>query len=93
MSKKITDRVRFCLNRHNDAGSAKAALQEWTVERRNFFLSKMDWIEKSLDQGNHEAYRIAFNQLKLAITQQKETLDKVHDIMLFEDNQKDLRDQ
>ncbi|WP_336939343.1 hypothetical protein [Acinetobacter modestus] len=86
MSKKITDRVKFCLNRHNDANSAKLELQQWTDERRNFFLSKMDWIEKSLDQGNHEAYRIAFNQLKLAINQQKETLDKVHDIILFEDN-------
>lgn len=67
MSKKITDRVKFCLNKHHDADSAKKELEEWTFERKNFFLEKMDWMESSLDKGNHEAYRIAFNQLKAAI--------------------------
>lgn len=85
MSKKITDQVKFCLNRHNDANSAYAETQKWTEERRDFFLSKLDWMEKSIDKGNHEAYRIAFNQLKDAIKNQKHTLDKLHNIMLFED--------
>ncbi|WP_236762525.1 hypothetical protein [Acinetobacter junii] len=49
-----------------------------------FFLSKLDWIEKSIDSGNHEAYRIAFNQLKTAIENQKNTLDKVHDLLIYE---------
>ena len=83
MSKKITDRVKFCLDRHNDADSAKESMQEWTAERRDFFLQKMDWMESSLDKGNHEGYRIAFNQLKAAIENQKNTLDKLHDILLF----------
>lgn len=85
MSKKITDRVKFCLNRHNDANSAYRETQEWTGERLDFFLSKLDWIEKSIDKGNHESYRIAFNQLKTALENQKQTLDKLHNIMLFED--------
>ncbi|EXE12709.1 hypothetical protein J559_3006 [Acinetobacter sp. 983759] len=41
-------------------------------------------MEKSIDSGNHEAYRIAFNQLKSAITSQKDTLDKVHDMLIYE---------
>ena len=85
MSKKITDRVKFSLNKHHDADSAKKELEEGTFERKNFFLEKMDWMESSLDKGNHEAYRIAFNQLKAAIDNQKNTLDKLHDIILFDD--------
>ena len=85
MSKKITERVKICLNKHHDADGAKKQLEEWTFERKNFFLEKMDWMESSLDKGNHEAYRIAFNQLKAAIENQKNTLDKLHDIILFDD--------
>ena len=51
---------------------------------RDYFLSRLDWMEKSIDKGNHEAYRIAFNQLKLAIENQKNTLDKVHDLLIYE---------
>ena len=43
-------------------------------------------MEKSLDKDNHEAYRIAFNQLKEALKAQKDTLDKVHSMLLFEND-------
>ena len=85
MTKKITDKVKFSLNKHNDADTASKDLEDWTAERRDFFLSKMDWMQSSLDKGNHEAYRIAFNQLKSAIENQKNTLDKLHEIIIFDD--------
>lgn len=82
---KITDKIDLLLVRHNNADATQEALKEWTAERRDFFLSKLDWLQDSIDKGNHEAYRIAYNQLKKAIQQQKDTLDKVHDKLLFED--------
>ena len=85
MSKKITDRVKFALNKHGNPDVAKENMQDWTEERKEFFLSKLDWMQSSLDKGNHEAYRIAFNQLKDAIENQKNTLDKLHDILLFDE--------
>ncbi|MGK9154500.1 hypothetical protein E3H47_04960 [Acinetobacter radioresistens] len=85
MSKpKITQRISLLLHRHNNTEATVKELEQWTAERRDFFLSKLDWMEKSIDSGNHEAYRIAFNQLKSAITSQKDTLDKVHDMLIYE---------
>lgn len=81
--RKITDTVDLLLNRHDDAEATAQALQDWTAEKRDFYLLKLDWMEKSLDKGNHEAYRIAFNQLKEALKNQKDTLDKVHGMLLF----------
>lgn len=83
---KITDKVKLLLNRHNNSDATAEALEAWTAERRDFFLSKLDWMEKSLDKGNHEAYRIAHNQLKAAIENQKRTLDKLHDALLFDED-------
>ncbi|AWV87037.1 hypothetical protein ABLB95_15410 (plasmid) [Acinetobacter radioresistens] len=85
MSKpKITQRISLLLHRHNNTEATVKELEQWTAERRDFFLSKLDWMEKSIDSGNHEAYRIAFNQLKSAIISQKDTLDKVHDMLIYE---------
>lgn len=81
---KITDKVKLLLNRHNDTDATAKALEQWTAERRDFFLSKLDWMQSSIDQGNHEAYRIAYNQLADAIKNQKNTLDKVHELLMFE---------
>lgn len=81
---KITDKVKLLLNRHNDPDATAKALEQWTAERRDFLLSKLDWIQSSIDQGNHEAYRIAYNQLADAIKNQKNTLDKVHELLMFE---------
>lgn len=82
--RKITDTIDLLLNRHDNAEATATALQNWTAEKRDFYLSKLDLMEKSLDKGNHEAYRIAFNQLKEALKAQKDTLDKVHSMLLFE---------
>ena len=81
---KIQDKIKLLLNKHNDADATALALNEWTTERRDFFLSKLDWMQSSIDKGNHEAYRIAFNQLKSAIENQKNTLDKVHELLMFD---------
>lgn len=87
MSKqKITQRISLLLHRHNNADATSEELENWTAERRDFLLSKLDWLQDSIDKGNYEAYRIAFNQLKMAIQKQKETLDKVHDMLIFEDD-------
>lgn len=83
----ITDKIDLLLVRHKNADATQQALKEWTKDRRDFFLSKLDWLQDSLNKGNHEAYRIAYNQLKKAIQQQKDTLDKVHDMLLFEDDE------
>ena len=83
MARKITDTVDLLLNRHDNAEATAQALEKWTTEKRDFYLSKLAWLEKSLDEGNHENYRIAFNQLKQALTDQKQTLDKLHDMLLF----------
>lgn len=84
--RKITDTIDLLLNRHDNAEATAAALQNWTTEKRDFYLSKLELMEKSIDNGNHEAYRIAFNQLKEALKAQKDTLDKVHSMLLFESN-------
>jgi len=87
MSKpKITQRVSLLLHHHNNADATSEELKKWTTERMNFLLSKLDWLQDSIDKGNHEAYRIAYNQLKMAIQNQKETIDKVHDMLLFEED-------
>ena len=83
--KKITDEVRLTWQRHNNADATIDRLQHWTFEKQNYFLSRLDWIEKSLDNGNHEAYRIAFNQLKTALQQHKQTLDKVHELLIYKE--------
>lgn len=85
---KIQDKVKFLLNKHKNADAAADALEKWTAERRIFLLSKLDWMESSLDKDNHEAYRIAYNQLKSAIKNQEATLNKIHDLLLFDDNKK-----
>lgn len=85
MSIKVVQIVGHSLNKHNNPEFALKVMQDWTTERQNYFLSRLDWIEKSLDQGNHEAYRIAFNQLQDSIKNQKATLDKLHDKILFDD--------
>lgn len=82
--RKITDDIHLLWQRHDNAEATVEKLQEWTADRRDYFLSRLDWMEKSIDNGNHEAYRIAFNQLKLAIENQKNTLDKVHDLLIYE---------
>lgn len=88
MSKpKITQRIKLLLHRHNDTNATQKELENWTADKRDFFLEKLDWMQDSIDKGNHEAYRIAFNQLKQAINEQKNTLDKVHDMLLFEENE------
>lgn len=88
MTHKITDKIKLLLNKHNNPQATAESLKTWTTERRDFFLEKMDWMESSLDKNNHEAYRIAFNQLKAAVKNQKETLDKVHDLLIFDDSDK-----
>lgn len=86
MSKdKITDVLKLKLVKHNDHFSAEKALQDWTEKKQKFMLSRLDWLESSIDKNNYEAYRIAFNQLKLEITQLKSTLDRVHTMLLFTD--------
>lgn len=84
--RKITEDIHLLWQRHDNAEATIEKLQEWTTDRRDYFLSKLDWLQDSLNKGNHEAYRIAYNQLKMAIQQQKDTLDKVHDMLLFEDD-------
>lgn len=84
---KIQDKIKLCLNKHADADATALALEEWTNERKKFFLSRMDWMQSSLDRGNHEAYRIAYNQLKVALENQEKTLNQIHDLLLFEDEE------
>ena len=82
--RKIAEDIHLLWQRHNNAEATIEKLQEWTTDRRDFFLSKLDWIEKSINSVNHESYRISFNQLKTAIENQKNTLDKVHDLLIYE---------
>lgn len=88
LRRKITEDIHLLWQRHDNAEATIEKLQEWTTDRRDYFLSKLDWMEKAIDSGNHEAYRIAFNQLKLAIENQKNTLDKVHDLLIYEVDEK-----
>jgi hypothetical protein len=82
--RKITEDVMLLLHRHNNAEATSEKLKEWTTEKCDYYLSRLDWLESAIDGGNHEAYRIAFNQLKTALEDQKPTLDKLHDLLIFE---------
>lgn len=83
MALKIVSIVGHALNKHENPEFAVKVMKDWTAERRDYFLEKLDWMQSSIDKGNREAYRIAHNQLKVAIVNQKETLDKLHDKIIF----------
>lgn len=86
--KKIQDRIKLFLHKHDNAERTQQELENWTNERKDFLLSKLDWMESSLDKGNHEAYRIGYNQLKKAIENQEKTLNQIHELLLFEQEKK-----
>ncbi len=81
--RKITDTVDLLLNRHDNADATKEVLERWTSEKRDFFLNHLKEMEKALDNKNHHGYRLHFNQLAEALKAQKETLDKLHFMLLF----------
>lgn len=53
------------------------ALQSWVNTKTNEHLALLERIEYSLDNGNHEAYRVAFNQLRDSICTHEETQRKL----------------
>lgn len=81
----VTDALRFTLVRHNDHESAEKVLKEWTTNKRNDMLSRLDTLESCVAQNNYQGYCMALRQLKQEIIQLKETHDRVHDMLLFED--------
>lgn len=85
MAIKVVSIVAHMLDKHDNPEFAADVAKDWTADRRDYLLEKLSRIESSIDRGDHVAYRIAYNQLKKAIERQKETLDKLHEIMMFTD--------
>lgn len=86
---KVVSIVEHSLNKHENAEFAAKVAESWTTERRDYLLKQLFMIEKAIDEGNHTAYRKSFHFLRLALEAQKETLDKLHEKMLFTEAEND----
>lgn len=49
--RKITEDIHLLWQRHDNAEATIEKLQEWTTDRRDYFLSKLDWMDTSGEIG------------------------------------------
>lgn len=84
MSKKIQDKIRFLLHRHNNVFATEEALQQWTKYKKKHLLEKLNLMQSSLEKNNHEEYSIAYKHLKKGIKDQEYTLNQIWELLLYE---------
>ncbi|WP_151982397.1 hypothetical protein [Acinetobacter guerrae] len=82
----ITDKIDLLLIRHNNAEATQEALKDWTNKQSNFMNKLLNDMKYSLKRNDPISFKKAFETLESTIDKQEETLNKIHDMLLFEDD-------
>lgn len=82
----ITDKIDLLLIRHNNAEATQEALKDWTNKQSNFMNKLLNDMKYSLKRNDPISFKKAFEMLESTIDKQEETLNKIHDMLLFEDD-------
>lgn len=82
----ITDKIDLLLHRHNNADATQEALKQWTNKQSNFMNKLLNDLKYSLKRNDPASFKKAFETLESTIDKQEATLNKIHDMLLFEDD-------